>query len=750
MSPAVGLRERARTFIASSSLVAASDACHGALAAVGLRRRSGNNKPASASGGSNTDTDEEVDTCTTAVGSILSATTTRHKLEVLEEDVQSGNGVKIICVGVMRTGLKSLHRALRNMGYTNIYDQEEIVSTYELWDQVLRNKGTKDVFGAIFRGAEVIMGIPTFCFWEQLVDLYPDAKIILTVRDENQWWESVRYAETLMHHDLPGAPMRYGSTMRWLERVLVPSYHKFCEVLRFAWATTLGAHALDNENVNEAVARSSYRKHNSYVTSVLGGQKTSRGEPKLLVYDVHQGWGPLCEFLGKEEPEVDFPSMLQVPYFPGSGFEDGKGGRMSFEDMVLPDSDFGLRMRQELRLGLAKGLALVLPLAMLSAVLLTWEFEMPLLFIALGQLVVLTVGWNVYVVMHGLILRVPALVVLPMAIKSLLIATALQVCFISYGILKEMLVTQDHIASPVLVLSSRFGAIVCSFLFLGVTEGRISFGAPLHAMGAFAFTNEASTWAGYEMLKYVSFPVQVMAKSVKMLPSMLMGRIINGTQYTFYQYLQAFAALICVVIMNFTDTDTHNANKEQVTDSPEKATTNTYYKVAMGSFILVVFFVCDGFTSQWQTALYRKHPGLTRTQMMLGGNLLGFILTSSTLFAAWPKVKQSMAVALQRPEVMGRIVSLGLVYAVGQFCIYSAICILGPLSFNWIMTARQLLSVLISLVFFGHGINVTKVVCIFVVFGIMSAKQLQKAVPKIIDHAGHLRKAISKRTLTTA
>ena len=45
--------------------------------------------------------------------------------------------------------------------------------------------------------------------------------------------------------------------------------------------------------------------------------------------------------------------------------------------------------------------------------------------------------------------------------------------------------------------------------------------------GAFAFTNELSTFAGYEMLKYVSFPVQVMAKSVKMLPNMMMGRIVT-------------------------------------------------------------------------------------------------------------------------------------------------------------------------------------------------------------------------------
>jgi len=347
--------------------------------------------------------------------------------------------------------------------------------------------------------------------------------------------------------------------------------------------------------------------------------------------------------------------------------------------------------------------------------------------------------------MHGLVLKVPALVVLPMAMKSLFIAGALQACFISYGILKEMLVTQDHIASPVLVLSSRFGAIICGATFMLISEGRITLGAPIHSMLAFAFTNEASTWAGYEMLKYVSFPVQVMAKSVKMLPSMLMGRLLNGTKYSTYQYLQALAALICVAVMNFTDSSEGGGKAGKKSAGAES--TSFYNKLGMGVTMLMVFFACDSFTSQWQNALYKKHPGLTQTQMMLGGNLLGFMLTSGTLVAAWPKVQESLAVAVARPEVMGRIFMLGFVYALGQFCIYSAIRILGPLSFTWIMTARQLLSVLISLVFFGHGINVTKVVCILVVFGIMSAKQLTKAMPKITNGARHLKMVVTRKAL---
>merc|ERR1712032_1512226 len=157
-----------------------------------------------------------------------------------------------------------------------------------------------------------------------------------------------------------------------------------------------------------------------------------------------------------------------------------------------------------------------------------------------------------------------------------------------------------------------------------------------------------------------------------------------------------------------------------------------------------MFFVCDSFTSQWQTALYDKHRKLTQTQMMLGGNLLGMLVTSGTVFVSWSKITSSLAVACENPPIMWRILGLGIVSALGQFCIYSAIRILGSLSFTWIMTARQLLSVLISLIFFGHGINPIKLLCILTVFGIMSSKQLSKVVPALRQPVRRLSKQLSK------
>merc|ERR1719379_2242549 len=155
-------------------------------------------------------------------------------------------------------------------------------------------------------------------------------------------------------------------------------------------------------------------------------------------------------------------------------------------------------------------------------------------------------------------------------------------------------------------------------------------------------------------------------------------------------------------------------------------------RMLIGVSLLVMFFVTDSFTSQFQTAIYKKHPKISQTQMMMAGNLVGCAITMCSIITRWTAVSKSLNYAIERPEVMGRILLLGLSGAMGQFCIYTAIKVLGPLSFTWIMTSRQLFSVLISLVMFGHGVCPVKLLCIFTVFAIMSSKQLSKAMPQVV------------------
>lgn len=668
-------------------------------------------------------------------------------------------GVSVICVGLMRTGLKTLHKALRNLGYCNIYDQEDIVSTYDLWDGVMHGRFEVEgasAFDKIFQGANVVMGMPIFCFWEQILEVYPNAKVILTVRDEDEWWSSVKHARTLMERDLPGAPLVYGSSMRRVERMLMPSTHKFNQCLRFAWATMLGASA--GAVQNESLTRSNYRRHNMYVEKRLAEFRTRVGEPQLLVYDVRQGWGPLCRFLGKHVPEVDFPSVLKVPYFLGEcgdramlrSEEDSSWASdagQEFENLLRPDSDIGVIIRRELRRGVLTGVVgLTAFVGLVLAVHFTEVVKIPVAVVAFVYLAMMCAGWSAYVVVNHLVMRVPALVVLPMALKSLVIAGALNACLLSFGLLKEMLVTRDNIHPAVLVLSARGVSVVFGAVAAAASQGGIPrIGAPLRAMAAFVCTNEASTWVGYAMLGYVSFPIVVMAKSCTMLPNMVMGRILNGSNHGWGEYLQAVLALVCVGIMHLADEKSIDPAKIAA-----PAEVNSWSSLFIGGALLLVFFACDGFTSQWQTALYAKYPSLTQTQMMFGGNLIGLTLAILSCCLHHRHAVASLASVAASPEVLGRILGLGVCGALGQFCIYGAIRVLGPLSFTWMMTGRQLLSVLISLVFFGHGVSGIKLLCIITVFAIMISSQLQDVLPGRLSCPRSARSVSSKAMFRTS
>lgn len=491
------------------------------------------------------------------------------------------DGVQIVCVGLMRTGLRSVRRALQALGYDKIYDQEDIMDSFDGWDKVLRHTHTPQTFKDIFHGAQVAIGMPTFCFWEDILQAYPNARVILTVRDEDDWWNSVMAAKKAMDEELPGAPLTAGTFTRRIEKFLVPSYHKFCEVLRFAWTTMLGMYENDHDMcMHEAAARGNFRKHNCYVEALLKDKMVTlpngKKVPQLLVFDVNHGWNPLAEFLERTDrvPPVPFPTESKVSVIPygevshnvriPTGQLQRRNSKVftqaervvtadfmeEWEEILQEESPLGTQLRAEMRKGLAYcGVVITIASLLVGAVILKMS-QVPGWLVAIVYVSLMSIVWHTYVVMNSLVMRVPAVVVLSTAMQTLWTAASLHICFITYGVLKETLVVRAKVASPVLILSSRLLSV---FLALGVMvwQGKkVRLGAPIRDFAAFAFTNEASTWAGYEMLTYVSFPVQVMAKSVKMLPTMIMGRVMNKTQYALSEYMQAVIALVSVGIMH--------------------------------------------------------------------------------------------------------------------------------------------------------------------------------------------------------
>ena len=85
--------------------------------------------------------------------------------------------MKIICAGASRTGTKSLHEALSELGYT-VYDFMDHFWEHEQhWKKIFEEGGTIEDFKMMYENVDVALDAPVFPFWEEISQAFPDAKV---------------------------------------------------------------------------------------------------------------------------------------------------------------------------------------------------------------------------------------------------------------------------------------------------------------------------------------------------------------------------------------------------------------------------------------------------------------------------------------------------------------------------------------------------------------------------------------------
>ena len=205
-------------------------------------------------------------------------------------------------------------------------------------------------------------------------------------------------------------------------------------------------------------------------------------------------------------------------------------------------------------------------------------------------------------------------------------------------------------------------------------------------------------------LKYVSFPVQTVFKSSKIIPVMVMGKFLKGTQYPLSQYGEALLITVGVAIFSIAS----------------KSSTNKAETEISGLIFLLMYVCFDSFTSQWQDKIYTQYgrPNVDAYQMMLGVNVSAICITTAGLIITgdFPVVWEFLAA---NPLVLRYNIITAITSASGQLCIFYTIKEFGPIVFTVIMTTRQMFSICISAVVFGHSISVIAFLGAVVVFGVL-------------------------------
>jgi hypothetical protein len=211
-------------------------------------------------------------------------------------------GLRVIGAGFGRTGTSSLKLALEQIGFGPCHHM------FELWEHPQQlpgwqaaARGEMPDWSEVFAGYESQIDWPGARFWRELADHFPDSKVILSVRDEDSWFESVQ--STIV----PLARARALAGSEHMRAVAEMAYEIIVQ-------QTFGGVLSDREHLVSA-----FRRHNAEVQRTIPADR-------LLTYRVSEGWEPLCRFLDVAVPDSSFPHSNRRETFRAKSAEAGRFG----------------------------------------------------------------------------------------------------------------------------------------------------------------------------------------------------------------------------------------------------------------------------------------------------------------------------------------------------------------------------------------------------------------------------------------
>lgn len=194
--------------------------------------------------------------------------------------------MKVVGAGFGRTGTLSLKNALEKIGFGPCYHMMEVFQRpnhVAMWHR-LAFSNTMD-WDVIFRDFRATVDWPAARWWREIAAHFPDAKVLLSVRDPEAWYKSM--SDTIYQ------PMKWPVPADAPELVRLQN-----EMVR----KSVLMETFDDRFEDKAHAIEVFKRHNQEVIDTID-------PARLLVFDVREGWAPLCRFLEVEVPSEPFPRL---------------------------------------------------------------------------------------------------------------------------------------------------------------------------------------------------------------------------------------------------------------------------------------------------------------------------------------------------------------------------------------------------------------------------------------------------------
>jgi UDP-galactose transporter B1 len=302
--------------------------------------------------------------------------------------------------------------------------------------------------------------------------------------------------------------------------------------------------------------------------------------------------------------------------------------------------------------------------------------------------------------------------------RLIMCATGICVCFLFYGVLQERLFTtgERRLGPTFALVTACVTNVIVARIWQKIASSKeqeqhqLPHGLLVLTAGCYVGAMAASN----EAIPLVSYPVAVLAKSCKLIPTMLVGQLLEGKLHSSMEWIAALCISCGIVLFHM--------SRLQHQDQQDSSSSSH------GMMLLLLSLGMDGILASCQNFLKqsKRPPSAIETMLYINLYALLFLIPLSMISGQW----QNGCSSLQHPKLAWNVLILNLTVGVGQIFVFLSIHWYSPFVTTTITTTRKFFTILLSVWSFGHKFTTVQwsgVVMVFV--GLHAAIAVQQGQP---------------------
>eukprot|EP00536_Pseudo-nitzschia_multiseries_P000612 jgi/Psemu1/321703/estExt_fgenesh1_pg.C_70053 len=305
------------------------------------------------------------------------------------------------------------------------------------------------------------------------------------------------------------------------------------------------------------------------------------------------------------------------------------------------------------------------------------------------------------------------------------VASGICFCYWFYGFLQEKLITKSRLGATFILVIQTFANVLVAAIWQRIEtppvqskqsdpKTKMGLNHPLLFVTSSCYV--IAMVGSNESLRYVPYPVAVLAKSCKLIPTMVMGSLIERRQYSVQQWMSAICISAGIALFNFSRMPQNQAESS--------STTNDDGGYWTGMLLLSLSLCMDGFLGAFQGILKRpgtgpiekrqRPPTAVETMLFVNAYALFLLIPLSMVTGQWG---DGIRLLKYNEQLRMNITILTGVVSIGQIFIFLCITWYSSLVTTTITTTRKFFTILFSVLHFGHSFTVGQWTSVLMVFG---------------------------------